>query len=464
MNNINYIRYVIVILFMFALSSNMHSSQGPDSISARIEFTGKVRNAGNAAVKNQKRAIDSLSQILETSNNRHRTSLKALKDSLLSSAGKMLDKKSIASVDQLHTRLSGKLNSISQSRQKLMNDRLQKHQHNIQDLMAVHLPCQNCKEYDDYENTLNVFKEKIDLSTGAFFDAASDEYENTLDTLTETADIMRDSLLSYIETLVDDRMTELENIDAHSNRIIVTVDAKSHATYRGRDGGVSQASLSPSLALALSSGLRFSLGAGWTEKPDFHRDAAFLGIGYDFNISSFMNASIGYTYFLYTDSSTQNQSVFNHSIDGGIFLETPLVNLGTNVGVFIGNEIEYALAASVSRSIPIRNFSLDPSLTITWGEQNGELDAERIIKVLRGQGKSQGKGKGVGQQSSQTTTTSKNIFSIMAYEINLPLIIHLGKCSITPSVTGIFPINVNDGSREVPYLNAGLTAVCELNL
>jgi hypothetical protein len=466
MNEFLSTRYIAAILFLFTISSNMLSAAVNDSLSIRTQFKANMHSAGNAALQIQKMAIDSLSQILETSNLKHRNSLKTLKDSLFSSAGKKLDKKRITSIEQLHTRLSEKLNFFNRSRQKLMNDRLQKHQRSIQDLVSAHLPCQNCKEYNDYENTLNAFQEKVDLSTDAFFDAVSDEYENASDALTETADILRDSLMSFIETLVDDRSTELEEIDAHSNKIIASVDAKSHATYRGRDGGVSQASLSPSLALALSSGLRISLGAGWTEKPEFHQDATYLGIGYDFSISSVMSVSIGYTYLWYADSSTQNQSVFHHSIDGGIYLETRPVNLGASVGISIGDQIEYAFAASISRSIPIGNFTLDPSLTITWGELNGELTAERLTKALKGQGKSQGKGKGngAGQVSSEITATFRNIFTLMAYEINLPLNIHIGALTVTPSVSAIFPMNVNDGSREVSYLNAGLTAVYEFRL
>jgi hypothetical protein len=52
----------------------------------------------------------------------------------------------------------------------------------------------------------------------------------------------------------------------------------------------------------------------------------------------------------------------------------------------------------------------------------------------------------------------------MAYEINLPLNIHIGNLIITPSLSGIFPMNVIDGSREAPYMNAGLAFVYEWSL
>ncbi len=464
MNNVIILKCLAVILFLCVVSSRMHSNPVDDQLSVREQFTKNLHTAGDAAIIAEKKIIDSLSQILEASNRRHRASLKTLKDSLLASTGKTLDQKRIESVGILHTRLSDNLNSNNQKRQNVMYERLQKNQRTIRDLITAHLPCLGCKEYHDYEITFNAFQKKVDISTDAFFDAASDEYESASDAMADTADILRDSLISYIETLIDERSTELYEFEEHSNKIIASVDTRSHTTFRGRDGGVSQASLSPSLAFALSSGLRFSLGAVWTEKPDFHHDGIYLGVGYDFTISPVMGASIGYTYLLFADSSTENQSVIHHSIDGGIYLETALANLGASAGISIGSEMEYAFAASISRSIPIGNFSFDPSLTITWGEQNGELVAERLVRTLKGQGKSQGKGKGGGQQSSQITTTPNNIFTIMAYEINLPLSIHLRTLIITPSLNCIFPMNVIDGSREAPYLNAGLTVVYELRL
>lgn len=469
MNQFFFLKYFSIILLLLAVFSKMHSAPMEDSLALRTQFSKNIRAAGDTAVRIQKKTLDSLSHILEASFHRQRVSLKTLKDSLLTSTDKVLDPKRIESITKLHIRFSENLNSYSQSRQRLMRERLQIYQHTIQDLVDAHSLCRSCKESDDFENALNTFQEKVNHSTDIFFDAASDEYENTSNALADTADILRDSLITFSETLIEDRSTELDFFNEHSNKIIASIDAKSHTTFRGRDGGVSQASVSPSLTLALSSGFRITLGAGWTEKPEFHRDGTSLGIGYDFNISPIMGASIGYSYLWFADSSTQNQSVFHHSIDGEMFLETSLANFGAGVGISIGSETEYAFTASASRHFPIGIFSLNPSLIISWGEQNGELTAQRLIKTETGQGKSQGNGKGIGngggQQSNQTTTTTlRNIFSIMAYEINLPLNIHIEKFIITPSLSGIFPMNVIDGSRKVPYMNAGLAVVYEWRL
>jgi len=125
-------------------------------------------------------------------------------------------------------------------------------------------------------------------------------------------------------------------------------------------------------------------------------------------------------------------------------------------------KMEYAFDASASRCITTGNFSIEPSLTISWGEQNGDLVAQRLAKILKSQGKGKLAGNGAAQQSVLTSTRKNaSVFSIMSYEICLPLNIKIGRLLLTPSAAGIFPVNVIDGSRSVPYLNVGLTATID---
>ena len=194
MNQFFFLKYFSIILLLLAVFSKMHSAPMEDSLALRTQFSKNIRAAGDTAVRIQKKTLDSLSHILEASFHRQRVSLKTLKDSLLTSTDKVLDPKRIESITKLHIRFSENLNSYSQSRQRLMRERLQIYQHTIQDLVDAHSLCRSCKESDDFENALNTFQEKVNHSTDIFFDAASDEYENTSNALADTADILRDSL------------------------------------------------------------------------------------------------------------------------------------------------------------------------------------------------------------------------------------------------------------------------------
>jgi hypothetical protein len=462
MNYFNSMMSPVIFFLILAPLSNAQTASTKGSPALRTQFNRTILIAADSAVHVQQRTIDSLSGFLDASFHRQSISIKILTDSLLTAAGDLLDPGRIESVYRLHKHFSGKLNTLYQTRRNLLHNYMQKYRQAISGLVSIHTICLNCTETDDFKNALSGFRDAADSSSNVFLDSATDLFENASDALVDSADVLSDSLTTLEETLIDNRSAEMDSLEEHSNKLIVSIDGNSHASFRGRDGGVSQGLLTPSITLRLLSGIRLLFGAGWTEKPEFHRDDSYLGIGYDFRVSPTLGAAIGYSYLWFTDSSTQNQSVFHHSIDGALSLETSVVNLGTGIGIFIGSEMEFAVTASALRYIPIGKCSIEPSLTISWGEQNGELTAQRLSKTSQGKGKGKGVGNGGGQQSVLTTTTNPaNVFSIMSYEIHLPLNIKIGRLLLTPSVTGIFPTNVIDGSRNVPYLNVGLTATID---
>jgi hypothetical protein len=467
--------YVSILFFLLLVPSapflDAQTTSLEKSHALRREFIQNIRTESDSIVLEQQHTTDSLSHFLHGVLGRYTLSLQVLADSLAASEKGVLDQETIHAIHQLEEQCANRMNNCTQAQKQTLYDQLTKYKHIHSSLVNIHSACPSCAQPDDFANTLNRFHEEAERSANEFHETVTDQVDGALDALADSMDALRDVLLTFVETHIDHRSEEIESMEAHCNKIIVSMDGKNHTSFRGRDGGVSQASLNPSIALRLSSGIRFTLGAGWTEKPDFHLDNSSLGAAYDFSISPTAGASICYAYLWFSDSSTQNQSVFHHSIDGSIFFETPMINCGAGLGISIGPQIEYALSASISHSLPAGKFSIDPSLTISWGEQNSELVATRLAKATAGNAKGKGVGKGKGnsgggQQSGSVLTTTKatNVFSVMSYEINLPVTIKIGRVLLTPSLTGVFPINVLDGSRETPFLTAGLTVTLDFLL
>jgi len=433
----------------------------------RFQFNKTFLASENSIVLKQRRTVDSLSHQLDELLRRQSLSLKSLTDSLLSSNKEVLTSEHVISIVQLHHRCSSKMNTQVQHQQKLLKDRFAKYQQTVSVLAVRYKPCTHCTTAADFHQSLQQFMEETEQKTEPFLDSLTEQFDNDASALTDSTDLSRDAITSYVESLTERRSAQLDSVELHSNKFIVSVDGRSHASYRGRDGGVSQSSLSPAVAIRLSSGLRFSLSAGWTDEPEFHRDGASAGMGYDFTILPILSASLGYSYLWFTDSSTQDQSVFHHSIDGSLSLETSIINFGAGIGISIGKESEYALNASFSRSLSFGNISVDPMVTISWGEQNGQLALTRIEKAnsakAHGSGKGIGKGNNSGTQQQTVTLISipKNVFSIMSYEVILPVSLKLGRVLLVPSLTAVVPMNIIDGSRSLPYFNAGLSATVD---
>jgi hypothetical protein len=440
-----------------------------DSNALVAKFHQAMRIAVDSTILIQQKKVDSLSQVLEGVCHQQTVSLKRHTDSLIVSAKGTLTQDRINSVNVLYKRLFEKLNSQCQTQRQSFSSQLTNYIRAITNITNIHRPYPRSSKPGDFEDAFNQFQEEIERSADSFLESTADFVDDASSMLADSSEAYRESLTTYVETLSENSSAELDSLETHSNRIITSLDGRSHASFRGRDGGVSQTSISPSVALVLASGVRFSIGAGWTDEPDFHHDGSNAGIGYDFTPMTGLSCSLGYSYLWFSDSSTQNQSVFHHSIDGSLSLETALVNLGAGIGISIGTETEYAVSASISRSISLGIFSLDPSITVSWGEQNGLLVAERTTKAATVRGKSSGKGNGKGNSggsvlpsSTTITTTPTNVFSLMSYEANLPINIKIGRrVLLVPSLTAVIPVNIIDGSRELPYFNAGLNVTID---
>jgi hypothetical protein len=105
-----------------------------------------------------------------------------------------------------------------------------------------------------------------------------------------------------------------------------------------------------------------------------------------------------------------------------------------------------------------RTITLAPTVRISWGEQNLTLIDRQLQKILR---KNPLTKKNVIRTVTTTTTNPSNFFSILDYEIAIPVSIRIHRVVLTPSVTAVFPLAVFDGSRSLPFLNAELTATID---
>jgi hypothetical protein len=94
----------------------------------------------------------------------------------------------------------------------------------------------------------------------------------------------------------------------------------------------------------------------------------------------------------------------------------------------------------------------------SWGEQNLTLIAKQLQKIQKLNPKTE---KIVTKNGATSATNRSNIFSILDYEIVIPVSIRIGRFVLTPSATAVFPLAIFDGSRDQPFLNAELTATID---
>jgi hypothetical protein len=262
-----------------------------------------------------------------------------------------------------------------------------------------------------------------------------------------------------VETLIDNRETELDSLEQHSNKLMISTDANSFSYYHGRDGGVSQAIVSPLVSFRHSSGVKLSLGISWLAQQYNHWDGSSVGLSYEGMFSPTLGGSIGYTHFWFDSSSTQLRSVFNQSVDGELDLSTSIADFSLAAEINFDDQSEYAFDVTATHYWQFgRTVTLAPTLRISWGEQNLTLIERQLQKIQRLNPKTK---KIVTRNVATSATNKSNFFSILDYEIDIPVSIRIHRLVLTPSVTAVFPLAVFDGSRNLPFLNAELTATID---
>ena len=423
------------------------------------ELRQVLRFAVDSALLIQQKNVDSLTQKLEKSLQTQSLSLKVLADSLMKSALDLLDSSRIDSAYQLHKDFSGKLKTYGQTQREALRNQLLEYKKTIIDLKNTYEACLDCSEQVDFANELSSFYENAGSSSDTFFASLADRLDDATSSLSDSTGTLCDSLTTFVETLIDNRETELDSLEQHSNMLMISMDANSFSYFHGRDGGRSQAVVSPLISFRHSSGITLSLGSSWLDKQSSHWDGTSLGLSYEFMFSPLFGGSIGYTHFWFDSSSTQIRSVFNQSIDGEIDVSTPVADFSFAAEINFDHQSEYAFEFIATHNWEFgKKVIFAPTLKAAWGEQNLKLIAKQLQKIQQLNSKT----KKTGTINDSTSTTNKsNIFSILDYEIVVPVSIRIGRFVLTPSVAAVFPLAIFDKSRTLPFLNAELTATID---
>ena len=455
--------FIILSLFLFITAeipvSYSQTKIPADTTKLATELRQVLRIAIDSALLIQQRNVDSLSQMLEKSLHTHMLSLRHITDSLMKSSREFLDDSRIDSAYQLHKDFSGRLKTHGYAQQQALRNQLSEYKQTFIDLKNTHESCIDCTESEDFLNELSAFYEHADSSSDVFIASIVDRYDDASSSLSDSTGTLCDSLLTFVESLIDNREIELDSLEQHSNKLMISMDGNSFSFYHGRDGGISQGIVSPLISFRHSSGVKLSLGISWLAQQYDHWDGSSVGLSYEFMFSPFFGGSFGYTHFWFDSSSAQLRSVFSQSVDGELDLSTSVADFSLAAEIDFDDQSEYAFEFTATHNWQFgRKVLLAPTVRAYWGEQNFTLIAKQLQKIQKINPKTK---KIVTKNIATSTTNKSNFFSILDYEIAIPVSIRIHRVVLTPSVTAVFPLAVFDGSRNLPFLNAELTATID---
>jgi hypothetical protein len=304
--------------------------------------------------------------------------------------------------------------------------------------------CDNCEGGPDFNDRFEQFRDFVDNLHEIFRDTTSALMDDHRDTFQDRYETIRDSLADLRDNLIDHRLDEIDYQRYVATRFAVSSGYSSHTTYRGRDNGVPQQMINPSLAFHHKWGIDIQISSYWLDQTPKSWDGVAASLAYEFTVGRIIGGTLSYNHFWFSDSSRSSKSVFKDAFDGGLSLNWPVLTLSVNGDLATGTASEFTLAASASHQFEIpltlyNKISIEPTLTATIGEQNSTLTALR---------------KGPkGKKVIGVTTQTNNSFGILDYEMSLPVTIDLGPVRLSPSVTYIVPRNVIDLSTTTAFVD-----------
>jgi hypothetical protein len=252
------------------------------------------------------------------------------------------------------------------------------------------------------------------------------------------------SLLSSAQNKYAPQKYFIENeksVSDPSNELDLNALYDSHYSYRGRDNGINQSSIAPSIQYQNQSGFGAFIDLELLSKAARNPDSYDAGISWLFDISEVFNIQLLYSHFWFQSNSKQPRATLNNYIEGVFTIETKHYNSDLTfdidfgggmreVGIFWNNGFPIVISKHFLKGRLI----VEPNLSFVIAEQNSLLVSRRKhgnmnIPVLK----------------------SKSTFGIMDYEFGIPLTFESKYIIIKPEFYLVRPVNVLDNSTKSSF-------------
>lgn len=213
--------------------------------------------------------------------------------------------------------------------------------------------CDSCESVRDFNDRLEEFRDFVENLRETYRDTTSTLMEDQRDTFQDIYETARDSLADLRDYLIENHLADIDYQRYVATRFVVSTGYSSHTTYRGRDNGVRQRMLAPSIAFHHSSGFSVDVSTSFLDQTPGRLDDITLSANYEFTLGSLIGVALSYSHLWFSDSSRSSKFVFKNALGANLSLNWLLLTLGVDGDLAIGSASEFTVAASASRSFEI---------------------------------------------------------------------------------------------------------------
>lgn len=182
-------------------------------------------------------------------------------------------------------------------------------------------------------------------------------------------------------------------------------------------------------------------------------DETNLVVGWDGDLTKRLDASISYSRFFFPPNSPLIKSSVNNSIESYLGYDWGYLYSRLNADFLFGPDsrdgfvqLDNSRYFSLKR-LKYRELSTEPKVSALAGTQN--FDAVSVVQQLQRGNSTKSIGKGKTKNHQITTTTYSTRFSVLAYELQLPLSYTIGKVTGQATYRYLIPVNLVDDEESV---------------
>ena len=281
---------------------------------------------------------------------------------------------------------------------------------------------------DTLESIVEEFNEKLTTSVEDYYDELKDSLDQAVD-----------SLGDYAQFLLDNQNDENDMLDSlrdyyYANGLFAKTGYTTDMQFRGYKGAGTQSAIFPGLYYNHPSGFGAFINVYNIEGTTLAWDELEIGASYMHEFNEHLTLSLSYTHYSFRDTSEISRQGLSGIASINLSNDFKLLTTSGSLDVSFGDQTDYALIIDLSKRIDLIKPAtlqcwLEPGFTGTYGTET--LLNNRIAKRLNAKKKI----------VKKTITTKSNVFSILDYQISIPINFEFGRLILTPEYDYSFPFN-----------------------
>ena len=279
----------------------------------------------------------------------------------------------------------------------------------------------------------------LDIIDEEFRDALTSAADDYYDNLNDYVDNAVDSLGNYAQSLLDNQNDENDLLDSlrdyyYSYGLFGKIGYTTDMQYRGYQGAGAQSAFFPGLFYKHPIGLGVLINVYNIKGTTVPWDEIELGASYTHTFNEKLTLSLSYAHYTFNDTSEISKQGINGIAGVNLNYELSFLTPGAAFDISFGDQTDYSIIVDFSKRIDLiktLNFQcwLEPDFSGVYGTES--LLNQRIIlrknpkKII----------------VNKVVTTTNKVFSVLAYQLAIPITMEIGRFIITPQYDYVIPLN-----------------------